>query len=250
MRRMKVVFSYDGSSFYGLQRQPNLRTVQGTIEYTIRKVDLAPISLVSSGRTDAGVHAIAQVGHFDVRRKTISAANFAHIFSKQLPSDILVASVEEVGLDFHARFDVESKEYWYKFRSLHEQQPTPFATRYYKYVPDVIDLNRLNEICQAYIGEHDFTAFTTMPEGYDCVREIYRAHVEYDPLEQTYIFKILGNGFTQYMVRILVGYMFEIYRGRETLDTIQMLYDTKDRKYVHTKVTAEGLYLYQVNYKK
>lgn len=248
MKRMKIVFSYDGSSFYGLQRQPALRTVQGAIEHVIRKIDYQPIAIVSSGRTDAGVHALAQVAHFDVERENIYAQNFAHIFARQLPPDILVATVEEVNLDFHARFHVESKEYWYKFRSLTESQKTPFTSRYYTYIQDTVDLVALNKICQEYIGIHDFTAFTTMPEDYDCVREIYHCFCEYDAIEKTYIFKIKGSGFTQYMVRILVAYMFEIYRGREDIATIQTLYQNKNRKYVHTKMTPEGLYLYQVNY--
>ena len=245
---MKITFSYDGSSFFGLQKQPNLRTVQGTIEHVLRKVDVKPIALVSSGRTDAGVHALAQVGHFDVERDSIHPENFQHIFNRQLPKDIVVYQVEEVPLTFHARFDVVSKEYWYKFRSTKMQACTPFSSRYYGYVPDEIDVNKLNNICQEYVGLHDFTAFTTMPEEYDCVREVYHCFCEYDEVEQTYIFKIKGNGFTQYMVRILVGFMFEIYRGREQIEVIQELYQNRSRTYVHTKMTPEGLYLYEVNY--
>lgn len=248
MRRMKLVFSYDGSSFFGLQKQPHKRTVQGVIEHTLRQVDAAPIAVVSSGRTDAGVHALQQVAHFDVVRKSIQAENFSQIFARQLPSDIVVTSVEEVPPSFHARFDVTSKEYWYKFRSTKEQIKTPFSTRYYTYVDDVIDVQALNEIAREYVGKHNFTAFTTMPKGYDCVREIYHCFCEYDAAEKTYIFKIKGNGFTQYMVRILVAFMFEIYRGRESKTVIKQLYATADRHYVHTKMGPAGLYLATVNY--
>jgi tRNA pseudouridine38-40 synthase len=245
---MKLVFSYDGSSFFGLQKQPGKRTIQGVLEHVLRKVDVAPIAVVSSGRTDAGVHALAQVAHFDVERASMRAENFYHIFSRQLPTDIAVISVSEVPTSFHARFSVTSKEYWYKFRSLKESHPNPFASRYYTYVADAIDLARLNEIAAHYVGTHDFTAFTTMPAGFDCVRQIYAAYCEYDAVEETYIFKIKGNGFTKYMVRILVGFMFEIYRGREDITTIESLYASRDRLYVHTKMSPAGLYLVDVAY--
>jgi len=248
MRRMKLVFSYDGSSFFGLQKQPGKRTIQGTLEHVLRKVDVAPISVISSGRTDAGVHATAQVAHFDVERTSLKAENFYHIFSRQLPTDIAVHSVCEVPLSFHARFSVTSKEYWYKFRSLKECEASPFASRYYTYVPDTIDVMRLNEIAALYVGTHDFTAFTTMPVDYDCVRQIYAAYCEYDAVEKSYIFKIKGNGFTKYMVRILVGFMFEIYRGREDISNISALYASRDRLYVHTKMSPAGLYLVSVDY--
>jgi len=245
---MKLVFSYDGSAFFGLQKQPGKRTIQGVLEHVLRKVDKVPIRVVASGRTDAGVHAFGQVAHFDVCRSSLQADNFYYILQRQLPPDIVPLSVVEVSPDFHARFSVVSKEYWYKFRSTHEHDKSPFATRYYTYVPDKINLERLNAIAALYVGKHDFTAFTTMPEGYDCVREIYLAHCEYDLIEQTYIFKIKGTGFTKYMVRILVGFMFEIYRGREDIAMIEELYTLRDRLYVHTKMTPEGLYLANVNY--
>jgi len=248
VRRMKVVFSYDGSAFFGLQRQPGKRTIQGVLEHVLRKIDTEPINIVASGRTDAGVHALAQVAHFDVQRANIHHADFYRILQRQLPSDIAVLSVEEVPASFHARFSVTSKEYWYKFRSTQEMAQTPFSSRYYKYVKDEIDLERLNAIAARYVGTHDFTAFATMPEGYNCVRTIYHAYCAYDPKEQTYIFKIKGTGFTKYMVRILVGYMFEVYRGREDISMIEQLYESRDRLYVHTKCSPEGLYLIGVDY--
>ena len=248
MRRIKIVFSYDGSDFSGYQKQPNKRTVQSAIEYVLRKIDVKPIIIVASGRTDAKVHAIGQVAHFDVMRDSIKVHHLQHIFNRQLPPDIIVTHVEEVDSDFHARFDVTGKEYWYKFRTSKEQLKSPFTNRYITYVQDEIDVEKLNAIGKLYLGEHDFASFTTAPSHYNSVREIQAFNCEYDESEQCYIVKIRGTGFLQYMIRILVAYMFEIYRGREKRESIAWLYETKDKKYVHAKMEPNGLYLMEVYY--
>ena len=248
MRRIKITFCYDGSSFRGYQKQPKLRTVQGVLEHVLRKIDVEPILVSASGRTDAKVHALCQVAHFDIVRDSISADNLLYIFKRQLPPDIKVRNVEEVAPDFHARFDVKSKEYWYKFHSLKDVESTPFISRYYSFVPYEINLEHLNDILALYIGTHDFTAFTTMPEDYDCIRTIHHCYCIFDEKEQCFIIKIKGTGFMQYMVRILIGYAFEVYRGRETKASITDLFNSRNRQYVHSKMLPEGLYLVSVNY--
>ncbi|GBU10923.1 tRNA pseudouridine(38-40) synthase [Erysipelotrichaceae bacterium] len=249
MKRMKIIFSYDGSSFSGYQRQPGkMRTVQGEIERILEKIDVKPILIVASGRTDAKVHAYAQVAHFDIERTTISADNLYNIFRCQLPADIVVHSVEHVDADFHSRFRVVNKEYWYKFRSTKRMDKSPFATRYITYVPDEIDVDKLNAICRAYIGTHDFAAFTTASKDVSAIRTISYFYCMYDESEKCYIFKIKGTGFLQYMIRILVAFMFEIYRGKELIEKIDELYLTADKEYVHVKMVATGLYLKEVEY--
>ncbi|MGL5042640.1 MAG: tRNA pseudouridine(38-40) synthase TruA [Culicoidibacterales bacterium] len=250
MRRIKIIFSYDGSEFFGYQKQPNKRTVQGVIEHVLRQIDQEPILIVASGRTDALVHAAAQVAHFDVIRNSIKVEHFFQIFNRQLPQDIRVLAVEEVDAQFHARFDVSGKEYWYRFRSLKESQVSPFSTRYITYLKDEIDLDRINEICQKYIGTHDYAAFTTAPKTANTVRTIHQFNCSYDLHEQCYIIKINGTGFLQYMIRILVAFMLEIYRGKETLEMIDTLYKTKDKLYVNAKMAPNGLMLNHVEYEK
>jgi tRNA pseudouridine38-40 synthase len=250
MRRIKIIFSYDGSGFYGYQKQPNKRTVQGVIEYVLRKIDEVPIIIVASGRTDAKVHAAAQVAHFDVMRESIRVEHFFQIFKRQLPEDICVNVVEEVDADFHARFDVSGKEYWYRIRSLKESQVSPFSTRYITYVNDEIELDKINLICQKYIGTHDYAAFTTAPKTFDATRTIHSCSCSYAEKERCYIIKINGTGFLQYMIRILVAFMFEIYRGKESIEMIERLYVSKDKLYVHVKMAPNGLMLNHVEYKK
>lgn len=248
MRRMKMIFSYDGSGFSGYQRLPDKRTVQGTIEHTIRKVDIEPIRIVASGRTDAKVHALAQCAHFDVIRDNIRAENFQHIFNRQLPKDIQVLHVEEIDSDFHARFDVVTKEYWYKIKLINDDTYSPFTTRYFNFVKEAIDLERFNAIAKTFVGVHDYTAFCCMPEAYNCMREILYCYCEYDTIDRSYIIKIRGTGFMQYMVRIIIGFIFEVYNGHEERTKISELFETQDRIYVNSKMPAEGLYLKEVFY--
>lgn len=248
MRRMKMLFSYDGSNFFGYQKQPNKRSVQATIEHVLRNLDVQPVHIVASGRTDAKVHACAQVAHFDMSRANISAENLQYIFFRQLPPDIQVHCVEEITREFHARFDVKMKEYWYKFRTPEQTARSPFNARYYTYIRHTPSLETLNRICLKYIGEHDFTAFSCMMANYDCRRTIYECSCNYDAKEDCYIFKIKGNGFLQYMVRMLVGFMLAIEHGKEDIEKIDQLYASKDRRYVNTKMPPEGLYLMKVTY--
>lgn len=248
---MKIIYSYDGSGFAGSQKQPGKRTVQGEIEYVLRKVDEEPIALVPSGRTDSHVHALNQVAHFDLCLENIQAENFMYMFKRQLPNDIQVSSVEEVTDAFHARFDAVSKTYRYRFFDKTQQKKSPFTSRYIVNVDVDIDIEKMNAILSEYLGEHDFTAFTVTPrhkKNVEYIREIYQCYCELNEEIGCYEVVIEGNGFLQYMVRILVGFAFDIHEGKDTIQTIKKLFENKDKKYLHVKAEPHGLYLSCVNY--
>lgn len=251
MRRFKITYGYDGSGFKGSQKQPGIRTVQGEIERVLAKIDTEPIALVPSGRTDTSVHAINQVGHFDVSRENIGPENFLYMFKRQLPQDIIVSKVEEVDLTFHARFDATSKQYVYKLMSLAQTEKTPFTTRYYTFINESIDIEALNDILTCYVGTHDFTSFTVTPrrqKTIDNTRTIYQMYCAYNETEECYDIYIKGDGFLQYMIRIMVAFALDVLSGKEEKGTIGQLFETKDIHYVNSKLEPYGLYLQDIFY--
>lgn len=251
MRRMKITYSYDGSAFSGSQKQPKLRTVQGEIEEVLNRIEKTPIALVPSGRTDIYVHGLLQVAHFDIYLETIDPKNIQSMFDRQLPSDIRVYQVEEVSKDFHARYGAKTKTYFYRFKALDKTERSPFDARYYSYIPESFDIQRMNEILAEYEGIHNFTAFTVTPrraKHIEYVKEIEACYCEYIEELSCYQFTIRGNGFLQYMIRIIIGFAFDIYNGKEEQTKIQELFATRDKEYIHAKADPQGLYLAELTY--
>lgn len=248
VRRFKLIFSYDGSAFEGLQKQPKKRTIQDEIEKRISQIDRQHTPVVCSGRTDKGVHALAQTAHFDLVNKTVSAQNLQYLLQTQLPSDINVLSVEEVDEGFHARYQAVSKEYWYKLKYCQSPRLSPFDSRYYTKIKHEIDIEKLNNILALYVGTHDFSAFTISKDRNSYKRNIFSCICIYDDSEKCYVIKIRGNGFLQHMVRMLIAFALAVYNGKETTEKLQSLLIHPDQKYVHTKLSPQGLYLYKVFY--
>lgn len=251
MRRMKITYCYDGSAFSGSQKQPKLRTVQGEIEAVLNRIEQTPVVLNPSGRTDHLVHALLQVAHFDIYLESIEPRNIQCMFDKQLPADIRVFSVEEVSKEYHARFDAISKTYFYRFKALDKTERSPFDARYYSYIPESFDIEKMNEILAEYVGIHNFTSFTVTPrrpKQIEYVKNIFACYCEYIAELDCYQFTITGDGFLQYMVRILVGFAFDIYNGKEKQSKIPELFATKDKEYIHAKAEPQGLYLAEVVY--
>jgi tRNA pseudouridine38-40 synthase len=211
-RRIRITLAYDGTEFHGWQIQPGLPTIQGTLEEIIGGMEGKPVHVAGSGRTDAGVHALAQVAAFTIENP-IPADNLRRAVNRLLPPAIRVLNAEEVHMDFHPRFDAVAKTYRYTlFRA--EICPS-FEYRYVHHHPYPLDETRMIEAARIFEGEHDFSPFAAADErdgeGKCTVRTIFNSRLE--RTGDRLVYTVRGSGFLKHMVRNLVGTLLEIGRG-------------------------------------
>ncbi|ENZ5599127.1 tRNA pseudouridine(38-40) synthase TruA [Enterococcus hirae] len=247
MTRYKAIIAYDGTHFNGFQKQPNGRTVQEEMEKTLKKMaNGKEITVFGSGRTDAGVHAMGQVIHFDYpEERPLERMRFA--LDTQSPEDIAVKAVEIVSDDFHARYLVKEKTY--QFRVDIGKPRSPFRRYYASYFPYPLDLSKIQRALPDLIGTHDFTSFCASGSSIeDKVRTIYEAKMEVNEAGDELLFTFRGNGFLYKMIRILVGTLLKIGNGRLSEDSIPEIIAKKDRNAAGPTAHPEGLYLYEVVY--
>lgn len=238
-------FSYNGTAFSGYQIQKNKRTVEKEIEKVLSKLNHnQSVKICASGRTDAKVHAYLQTAHFDFEQWDVE--NLTYKLNQLLPKDIYVKKVEEVTKDFHARYNAKRKTYVYKI-NCGEYDPFTIHTvfQYNKH----FNVENMKEAIQFFVGEHDFSSFTRRRQQYENTRRtIYKALIreEQDILE----IEFTGNGFLQYMVRNMVGFLIEVGEGkRKPIEVFEVL-EKKDRRYASFTANPEGLYLKKVEYEK
>ncbi|HFF7705322.1 TPA: tRNA pseudouridine(38-40) synthase TruA [Enterococcus faecium] len=247
MVRYKAIIAYDGINFNGFQKQPNGRTVQEEVEKTLQKMaNGKEITVFGSGRTDAGVHAIGQVIHFDYpEERPLERMRFA--LDTQSPEDIAVRQVEIVSEEFHARYLVKEKTY--QFRVDIGKPRSPFRRHYASYYPYPLDLGKIQRALPDLLGTHDFTSFCASGSSIeDKVRTIYEAKMEVNETKDELLFTFRGNGFLYKMIRILVGTLLKIGNGRLPEDSIPAIIAKKDRNAAGPTAHPEGLYLYEVKY--
>lgn len=242
--RFKVHLAYDGRDFFGWQKQKDVRTVQEELEQIISKIEEEERSIHASGRTDAGVHALEQVFHFDAK-KALQAEDWYRALSGLSPEDIVIHSVEEVGSHFHARFDAKAKHYQYR---VNLADYNVFERDYVYQLNRSLNLEKMKEACQFLEGRHDFTSFnaTKKSEIEDQVRTLY--HFSFTELQEEIVFDLIGDGFLRYMVRILVGAVLEIGLETHDLTWLKKALTMKEKGAVPYKVPAAGLYLKEVKY--
>jgi tRNA pseudouridine38-40 synthase len=212
MRRIRITLSYDGTEFHGWQVQPGLPTVQGVLETILSEIEGSQVHVAGSGRTDAGVHALAQVAAFTLVNP-IPLPNLRRAVNCQLPPAIRVRSVEEADLEFHPRFQAKAKIYEYRiFRS---EVCDPFEWRYVHHYPYPLDEARMASLARTFEGEHDFSAFAAADErdaeGRSKVRTVFSSVLERHG--ERLIYRVRGSGFLKHMVRNLVGTLIEAGRG-------------------------------------
>ncbi|WP_128755914.1 tRNA pseudouridine(38-40) synthase TruA [Bacillus sp. LL01] len=245
MNRLKCTLSYDGAQFEGYQIQKEKRTVQLELQRALSRIHKgAEMRVSASGRTDAGVHAVGQVLHFD-SPLSIPEAAWQRAMNAHLPKDIWVNKVEAVDSAFHARFDVVKKEYRYKVSLAKDFNV--FNRDHVFHYPFSLDMVPLREACKYFLGEHDFTSFcSAKTEVEDKVRKIYslEAVMEGEELE----FRIVGNGFLYNMVRIIVGTLLEVGQGKKLPGDIFQILEAKNRGAAGKTAPAHGLYLWTVDY--
>ena len=241
--RYKCIVSYDGTNFHGFQVQENLRTVQSEIEEALKSINKKDVTIYASGRTDACVHATGQVFHFD-SDIDMKEWNMKTAINSLLPKDIYVSSVEKVSEDFHSRFSAIKKEYHYVI-GLDEYNPINVNYMCYPMYRN-IDYKKMEEASKVFIGEHDFRSFSKNHDIENTVRTIYSLDFVYE--DNKLIIKIVGNGFLHNMVRIIVGMLLEVGKGRYDIEYLKKALEMKDRKYCPKIAPANGLYLYRVYY--
>lgn len=245
--RYLITFSYDGSKYKGYQKQLNERTIQDEVEKVLSQINNDKVSISASGRTDAGVHALNQKAHFDLK-KDIDEERLKYSINSMLPDDIYVKKVEKVADDFHARFDVTAKEYVYKI-NMGEYNPIQkdYVLQYNKKL-DIIEIERALKYLE---GRHDFRAFTKVDEEKESyVRTIINATITRNLKNVNEIeISFLGDGFLRYMVRNMVGTLIEIGSGNRKCEDIVYILSSKDRKNAGKIAPACGLYLKDVIYR-
>ena len=241
----KSVLSYDGTDFCGWQRQPDERTVQGVLEEALFKLTRKKITVDGAGRTDAGVHALGQVAHFNTESRMDSGA-FQRALNSLLPGDIVIRRAEEVQPDFHARKNVTSKIY--EYRILNRTTPPAVDRQYLWHVPQKLDLDDMKRATHSLVGEHDFSAFRSVGSStHSSVRNILRAGWKRGK-GGLLRFEIEASGFLKQMVRAIVGTLVEVGRGKVSAQEFKRILDSKDRKEAGPTAPAQGLFLKEVRY--
>jgi tRNA pseudouridine38-40 synthase len=250
MRNLKLALSYDGSEFSGWQVQPDATTVQGTLASAIGRITGEKVLPQGSGRTDAGVHALAQVATFGTG-SSIPAENLAKALNDILPSSIRILSAEEVAADFHARHSARAKTY--RYRIYRAAICPPFLARYVWHYPYPLDEAAMSRAAPLVEGEHDFTSFAAVDpergrEGQPIsnIRRIFASGWERD--EDEFIYTVKGSGFLHHMVRNLVGTFILV--GKKTLqaEDVTGILEARNRSTAGATAPATGLYLVDVEY--
>lgn len=245
--RYLMTFSYDGSNFYGYQKQVKERTIQECLEKALKEINGGKdISIYSSGRTDTGVHALNQKAHFDMEKK-ISCDKLYRGINSLLPDDIYVKNICEVDNNFHARFNAIGKEYVYVINT---GEYNPIERNYcYQYCHrlDIVEMERGLKYLE---GEHNFKSFTKTDDTIDnYVRTISQTSIARDSKDiNKLVITFVGTGFLRYMVRNMVGLLIEIGEGKRKAEEIIDILKKEERKFSGKTAPSQGLYLRNVFY--
>lgn len=244
MRRIRLTLDYIGTAYSGWQRQPDRDTVQQRVEDALFSLTGERTKVVASGRTDAGVHALGQVAHFDTD-SDIPVKNFMTGLNHFLPPDIRILKAENVKNDFHARFSAHEKTYCY---CIYE---CPFDRAAYLNravrVSEKLDVKAMRKASTAFLGEHDFTSFmSTGADTLGAVRTVKDVRVvRSGGLVRIFV---TANGFLYNMVRLIAGVLVRAGQGKIDKAGVEKLIALKDKHAVREVMPAEGLYLVSVKY--
>jgi len=254
LRNLKLTLAYDGTDFSGWQVQPGRATIQGLVASAIGRLTGENVLPQGSGRTDAGVHALAQVATL-ATRSPIPVENFAKVLNDTLPASIRVLSAEEVAPEFHARKSARAKTY--EYRMDRRATCSPFVARYVWHYPFPLDEAAMAEAAGVVEGENDFTSFAAVdPEKSpgEQGREQPRTNVRliYSSLWQRrgdeFVYTVRGSGFLHHMVRNLVGTFVLVGKGTMDRQGLRQILALRDRSAAGATAPASGLFLINVEY--
>ncbi|MFN0101578.1 MAG: tRNA pseudouridine(38-40) synthase TruA [Bryobacteraceae bacterium] len=248
-RRIRITVSYDGTHFHGWQVQPGLVTIQGELQRVFFELSKTPILVQGSGRTDAGVHAIAQVAAFTTTNP-IPCVNLRRAMNHLLPGAIRVTNVEEAAPGFHARFDAISK--LYEYRIFRDEICSPFERPYVHHFPYPLNDRKMIAAAPVFEGKHDFSAFAAADErhgsDYSRVRTIFSSSLAREGPRLVY--RVSGSGFLKHMVRNLVGTLIEVGKGNLVTGELQKLLTGGARSECGPTAPPRGLFLVEVTYRQ
>jgi tRNA pseudouridine38-40 synthase len=242
LKNYKLIIQYDGTNYSGWQIQKNSNSIQQKITEAIEILLKEKVNLIGSGRTDSGVHAIGQVANFRTE-SDIDIYRFKHSLNSILPADILASAMDEVDAEFHARFDAKKRTYLY----LLTQTRSPFYKNYSYFYPRKLDLQKLNLLCNLFLGEKDFTSFVKKNseiENKNC--NIYKAY--WRQKGEVILFSIQASRYLHGMVRTIVGTLLNAQDQADPETFIQEIFNSQNREEAFESVPAKGLFLYKVEY--
>ncbi len=243
-RRIKLKIHYDGTDYSGWQLQPDTRTVQETIQQAIEKLTSQSVKVVGSSRTDAGVHALGQMAHFDID-SPVPTANYVKALNNILPADIAVEIAEDVGGDFDAISDTKSKLYRYSIYTAPVR--SVMDIRYCWHRPGKLDADAMTAAARLLIGKHDFKSLAGAADDREnSIRTITHCSVVAD--EDRIFIDVAADGFLYNMVRNIVGTLVEVGRGRWVPEKITEILKAKDRAAAGPIAPASGLGLMKIEY--
>ena len=250
-RNLKLILSYDGTDFAGWQVQPEASTVQGTLASVIGRVTGEKVLPQASGRTDAGVHALAQVVTF-VTESSVPTANFVKALNDLLPPSIRVLQAAEAPADFHARHSARAKTY--RYRIFRDAICPPFLARYVWHFPYPLDEDAMRRAAEFVAGEHDFTSFAAVdPErgreegAASNIRQVFSSR--WERIAEEFVYEVRGSGFLHHMVRNLVGTFILVGKGTLHPEDITRILAARNRSSGGPTAPASGLFLVGVEYR-
>jgi tRNA pseudouridine38-40 synthase len=244
MKKIKLTIEYEGTAYVGWQRQPNGLSVQEAVESALARIVGEPVTIISSGRTDAGVHARGMVAHFETNTDLPLSA-FREGVNSHLPNDIAIVAAEPADADFHARYSALGKRY--RYTVLIGDVRSPLAARTSWHIKRRLDVEAMRSAASLLVGKHDFAAFRSSGcDAQTTVRELFSIDIKKHG--RLLHFDIIGSGFLRNMVRVIVGTLVEIGSGKRSPDEIAELLATGDRDLSGVTAPPQGLCLMQVWY--
>lgn len=245
VKNFKLIIEYDGTHYHGWQRQPNGPSIQQAVENAIETMTRQKISLIGSGRTDAGVHALGQTANFKCETH-LEPDELHRGLNSLLPDDIVIRQCRTVHPEFHSRYDVRSKRYRYWI--LNQDLPSAIGRQYSWWIRSPLDIPAMQAAADMITGEHDFKAFeaTGSPRSHTR-RHVTQARWERQPNGRI-TFDITADGFLRYMVRNIVGTLVAVGMKKLTLQSFKEIFNAMDRTRAGATAPARGLFLMEVNY--
>lgn len=244
LKTFKIILAYDGTNYFGWQKQIEHVTIEGEIIKACKKLFTNEALVLGSSRTDSGVHALGQVVAIKVDTN-IPVRKIAHALNAHLPEDIVVQSAEEVEEGFHPRYYAVEKTYVY--RIYNAKMPLPQHMRYSAHFYEPLDLQLMRQACSYFIGTHDFFAFSSAGGSVKTsIRTIYQCSM--DELNGLIEITMRGDGFLYNMVRIIVGTLIDVGTKKIRAEDIPAIFESRDRLKSGKKAPAQGLTLVEIKY--
>lgn len=242
--KIRIKLEYDGSNYSGWQLQVEQDSIQARLEAALGQIFSRPVRVYGSGRTDAGVHALGQVGAFDLPRN-FPPDELKRAMNALLPPDIAIVEASAVSDDFDPRRDARSRAY--EYRVINRDRRSPFDYRYAWLIPFRLNLDAMNEAARRFVGEHDFASFRSLgSEETTTVRCVSVS--EWSREGERFFYRVEASSFMRHMVRTMVATMVEVGRGRLPPEQVTALIGARNRSLAPASAPPQGLFLIEVRY--